>query len=145
WIAPEKFDERQDQILAGNLTADQPTPGDYLLYLASHGFSFGSPSNFVVNVSDSGIDNGTTTPNHFALYTLGDPTNLANSRIAYTRLVGTPNSGSTLAGCDGHGNLNSQIIGGYVPNGGIFAAAPHTDASGFRYGLGLAPFVKMGS
>src|SRR5262249_13983659 len=54
WIAPEKFDERQDQILAGNLTADQPTPGDYLLYLASHGFSFGSPSNFVVNVSDSG-------------------------------------------------------------------------------------------
>jgi hypothetical protein len=34
---------------------------------------------------------------------------------------------------------------GYVPTGGIFAAAPHADASGFRYGLGIAPFVKLGS
>jgi hypothetical protein len=32
----------------------------------------------------------------------------------YARLEGTANSGSTLQGCDGHGNLNAHIIGGYV-------------------------------
>ena len=102
-------------------------------------------STFGVNISDSGVDNATTTPNHFGLYRLGDPTSPANSRIVYNRLEGTPNGGSTLQGCDGHGNLNTHIIGGYVPTGGIFGAFPHADAAGFRYGLGVAPFVKIGS
>ena len=142
---PTKRDERQNQIIAGNLTGSSPTPGDYLAYLLAHGFTFGSTSTFGVNVSDSGVDNATTTPNHFGLYRLGDPTVPANSRVVYNRLEGTPNGGSTLQGCDGHGNLNTHIVGGYVPTGGIFAAFPHADASGFRYGLGVAPFVKFGS
>ena len=145
WVEPKKMDERQNQIMAGNLTGNAPTPGNYLLYLASHGFTFNTPSSFGVNLSDSGVDNATTTPNHFALYTLGDPTSPANSRIVYNRLEGTPNAGSTLQGCDGHGNLNSHVIGGYVPTGGIFGAFPHADAAGFRYDLGIAPFVKIGS
>src|SRR4030095_11300517 len=106
-------------------------------------------STFGVNLSDSGIDNATTTPNHFALYRIGDPTVPANSRIIYNRLIGTPNPGSTLQGCDGDGNENSHIIGGYVPTGTVggvnFGAAPHADASGFRYGLGVLAFVKVGS
>src|SRR6185503_6728368 len=74
----------------------------------------------------------------------------ANSRMVYSRLVGTPTGpGSTLQACDGHGNLNTHIIGGYVPTGTVggvnFGAAPHADASGFRYGLGVFPFVKVGS
>jgi hypothetical protein len=36
-----------------------------------------------------------------------------------------------------------------VPTGTVggvnFSAAPHADASGFRWGLGTAPFVKIGS
>ncbi len=144
WTTPVKLDERQDQIMAGNLTGSSPTPGNYLNYLAAHGFTFSSPSTFGVNVSDSGVDNATTTPNHFALYTLGNPIP-ANSRVVYNRLEGTPHAGSTLQGCDGHGNLNTHIIGGYVPTGGIFAAFPHADGAGFRYGLGIAPFVKVGS
>ena len=145
WSMPLKLDERQDQIIAGNLTGSSPIPGDYLAYLSAHGFSFSTPSTFGVNVSDSGIDNGTSTPNHFGLYKLGDPTSPANSRVIYNRLEGTPNGGSTLQGCDGHGNLNTHIVGGYVPTGGIFGSFPHADASGFRYGLGVAPFVKLGS
>ncbi|MGI9107852.1 MAG: S8 family serine peptidase [Pyrinomonadaceae bacterium] len=148
WAMPKKLDERQNQIIAGNLTGDAPTPGDYLAYLAGKGFSF-SAANFGVNVSDSGLDNATTTPNHFALYTLGDAANAANSRVVYSRLEGRANVGSTLQGCDGHGNINTHIIGGYVPTGTIngvnFSAAPHADAQGFRYGLGVAPFVKLGS
>ena len=151
WITPKKRDERQDIVMTGNLTGNPavPTPMNYLTYLAGKGFSTTTTAGFAVNLSDSGIDNATTTPNHFALYRAGDPTVAANSRIIYNRLIGTPNAGSTLQGCDGHGNENSHIIGGYVPTGTVggvnFGAAPHADASGFRWGLGLAPFVKIGS
>jgi subtilisin-like proprotein convertase family protein len=150
WNVPHKMDERQNMIIAGNLTGgNSPTPGDYLAYLASHGFTTATTS-FGVNISDSGVDNGSTTPNHFGLYALGNPTAPANSRIVYARVVGTPSGpGSTTQACDGHGNLNTHIIGGYVPTGTVggvnFGAAPHADAQGFRYGLGVLPFVKVGS
>jgi subtilisin-like proprotein convertase family protein len=151
WATPKKKDERQDIILTGSVTGNPavPTPMDYLAYLAGKGFSTSTTASFGVNLSDSGVDNATTTPNHFALYRVGDPTVPANSRIIYNRLQGTPNGGSTLQGCDGHGNENSHIIGGYVPTGTVggvnFGAAPHADASGFRWDLGIAPFVKIGS
>ena len=142
---PVKFDERQNWIISGSLT---PTPGDYLAYLTSHGFNLSSATTFGVNISDSGVDNGTALPNHFAFYLLGNPIP-ANSRIVYNRLEGTPNAGSTLQGCDGHGNLNAHIMSGYVPTGTVgtvnFGAFPHADAQGFRYGLGVAPFMKLGS
>src|SRR5262249_16696790 len=78
---------------------------------------------------------------HFALYTNGVTTN--GSRVIYNRLEGTPNQGSTLEGCDGHGNINAHIIAGYIPSG--LNQFPHVDADGFRYGLGIAPYVKIGS
>jgi len=137
-----KFDERQDQIMAGNLTGNAPSGPGYLAWLASKGFTqaqFDS-SSFVVDVTDSGIDNGTTSPGHFALYKQGNPGGL--SRVAYNRLEGSANPGSTLSGCDGHGNLNSHIIGGYVATP---TNATHADSSGFLYGLGVCPFVKVGS
>jgi subtilisin-like proprotein convertase family protein len=146
WITPVKLDERQDIIITGNVSGTPaiPVPGDYLAYLAGKGFTFSSPTSFAVNISDSGIDNATQTPNHFALYTLGDPSTPSNSRIIYNRLLGTPNAGSTLQGCDGHGNLNTHIIGGYVPNS-LIGTFPHSDAAGFRWGLGVMPNVKIGS
>lgn len=136
------MDERQDQIMAGNLTGNVPTGAGYLAWLASKGFSQAqfAASGFVVDVSDSGIDNGSVAPGHFGLYQAGDPAQ--GSRVAYTRLEGTANSGSTLQGCDGHGNLNSHIIAGFNDRAAGF---PHTDASGFHYGLGVCPFVKVGS
>ncbi|HEY6803935.1 MAG TPA: S8 family serine peptidase [Pyrinomonadaceae bacterium] len=149
WNMPHRMDERQDQIIAGNITGSGPSTGDYLSYLSSKGFTTTTTS-FGVNISDSGIDNGSTTPNHFGLYALGNPTSAANSRVIYARVVGTPSGpGSTTQACDGHGNLNTHIISGYVPTGTVggvnFGAAPHADAQGFRYGLGVLPFVKVGS
>ncbi|HXD33941.1 MAG TPA: S8 family serine peptidase, partial [Pyrinomonadaceae bacterium] len=149
WSTPHRMDERQDMIIAGQLTGSGPTVGDYLAYLAGKGFTTTTTS-FGVNVSDSGVDNGSTTPNHFALYALGNPTAPANSRVVYARVVGTPSGpGSTTQGCDGHGNLNTHVIGGYVPTGTVggvnFGVAPHADASGFRYDLGVFPYVKVGS
>jgi hypothetical protein len=137
----KRRDERQGQIMAGNLTGNVPSGPGYLAWLASKGFTQAQfdASGFVVDVSDSGIDNGTTNVGHFGLYTTGTPG--LGSRVAYSRLEGTPNSGSTLQGCDGHGNLNAHIIGGFND----FNTAPHLDSAGYHYGLGICPFVKVGS
>ncbi len=141
WVEPRKRDERQDMIVSGNLTGSAPSGAGYLGWLASKGFTQAqfTASGFGVDVTDSGVDDGTQLPNHFGLYVAGDVT--GTSRVVYNRLEGTPNSGSTIQGCDGHGNLNSHIIGGYSD----LTGAPFQDAEGFRYGLGVAPFVKVGS
>lgn len=138
---PKKVCERQDQIVAGNLSGNTPTGPGYLAWLESRGFTQAqfTASGFVVDVSDSGIDNGTENPNHFGLYVTGnvnDP-----SRVVYNILQGTPNRGSTLEGCDGHGNINAHIVMGYDDGTGF----PYADGSGFHYGLGVCPFVYVGS
>ncbi|HEX4342740.1 MAG TPA: S8 family serine peptidase, partial [Verrucomicrobiae bacterium] len=137
------LDERQDQIVAGNLSISTGLPNGpgYLPWLASKGFNQAQFTNsgFVVNVSDSGLDNGSTTPGHFEFYQFGNPD--LPSRVVYARLEGTSNANSTVQGCDGHGNLNSHIIAGYCD----MTNFPHTDSVGYRYGLGVCPFVKLGS
>jgi hypothetical protein len=140
YATPGKLCERQDQIVAGNLTGNVPSGPGYLAWLQSHGFSQSQFGSFSVDVSDSGIDDGTTHPNHFGLYADGI-INGTNSRVIYNRLEGKPNPGSTLAGCDGHGNINAHIVAGY-DNGSGF---PFEDTAGFHYGLGVCPFVSLGS
>jgi hypothetical protein len=136
-----RLGERQGQILAGNLSGTKPLGPGYLAWLESKGFSQAqfAMSGFVVDVADSGIDTGTTTPNHFGLYSLGRMG--SPSRVAYSSLEGTPNASSTLAGCDGHGTLNAHIIAGYNEQAGF----PFVDGAGYGYGLGICPFVKVGA
>jgi hypothetical protein len=138
----QKFDERQDQIVAGNLTGTAPSGPGYLAWLASKGFTLAQFTNsgFAADITDSGLDNGTTSPGHAGLYTSGLVP--GSSRVIYNRLEGSPNSGSTIQGCDGHGTLNSHIIMGYDDQA---AAFPHADAAGYHYGLGVCPFIKIGS
>jgi hypothetical protein len=136
-----KFCERQDQIIAGNLSGNVPNGAGYLTWLGSKGFTQAqfTSSAFAVDVTDSGIDNGSTLPGHFGLYASG--TKASGSRVAYSRLEGSGNPGSTTQGCDGHGNLNAHIIGGYDNLSGF----PFADASGYHFGLGVCPFVRVGS
>lgn len=137
-----KFDERQNIIMSGQIDAQNaPTGPGYLAWLTARGFTQAqfTASGFGVDVTDSGLDNGTSTPNHFGFYVGGSV--LSSSRVVYNRLEGRANYGSSLAGCDGHGTINGHIIGGYNNR----TASPHTDSSGFNYGLGVAPFVKLGS
>ena len=142
YFTPHKLDERQDQIVAGNLSGNLPSGPGYLAWLAGKGFTQAQFTNsgFVVDMSDSGIDNGTTRPGHFGLYPLGVTTQ--TSRVAYVKLQGTPNPGSTLEGTDGHGTLNTHVVAGYDNYSNAF---PHTDSAGYFYGLGVCPFVKVGS
>ena len=141
YVQPKLRDERQDQIVAGNLAGTVPSGPGYLAWLASKGFTQAQfdASGFVVDVADSGIDNGTTSPGHFGLYRNGDPSQ--SSRVAYNRVEGTLHPGGTLAGCDGHGTLNTHIIGNYD----AYTGFQHRDSAGYSYGIGVCPFVKVGS
>lgn len=140
FLEPRLTDERQAMILAGVLSGGNPA-GGYLGQLATWGFTQSqfTASGFVVDVTDSGIDNGTTSPNHFGLFVGG--TLPGTSRVVYQRLEGTPNAGSTLTGAAGHGTLDAHILGGFNdrPN------TPHLDGGGYHFGTGVAPFVRMGA
>lgn len=138
---PKKCDERQDQIMAGNLSGNLPSGPGYLSWLASKGFTQAQfdASGFVVDVADAGLDNGTKTPGNFGFYVSGDTAQ--SNRLAYARIEGQEHPGGTLAGCDGHGALNAHIIANYDG----YAGPQHQDASGYSYGVGVCPFVKIGS
>lgn len=146
------LDESQATVLAGRLTGNVATPGNYLTQLANWGFTQNQfdTSNFVVDVSDQGVDDGTTTPNNFSLYRNGSKAQ--GSRLVYRVTAGTAGSDAGR-GVRGHGNIDVSIIGGFVPNTSVTVggntttttAFPHADANQFRYGLGIAPFVKLGN
>lgn len=135
WNAPQMMDERSSQILAGNLTSDSKSvtgPG-YMNWLASQGFT--SKFNFAIDVSDSGVDRGSTSADSLHPDFLD-----ANrqSRLLYARDFTSELDPSDY---DGHGTINMSIAGG----ANVSAAQGMRDADGFNYGLGVAPFVMLGS
>lgn len=141
YVIPRLRDEKQGQIVAGALSGGSPTGPGYLSFLSAKGFTQAqfTSSGFAVDVSDSGLDDGTTAPNHFGLYV--DGVLGGSSRVIYNRLEGFPLGGGEIRGCDGHGTINAHIVAGFSDLSGF----PHEDADGYNYGLGIAPFVKVGS
>jgi len=87
---PQLHDERQDMIISGHIIGNAPSGPGYLAWLTSKGFAQTqfTASGFAVDVTDSGIDNGTTSPNHFGLYV--DGVRPGTSRVAYNRLEVRP-------------------------------------------------------
>ncbi|MFL6216196.1 MAG: S8 family serine peptidase [Blastocatellia bacterium] len=117
-----KLDEAQGQIVAGNLSGNAPIGPGYLSWLASKGFTSSQFTTFAVNVADD-------------TYTLAGHPDLPSTRVAFTN---NPTNQTGVLG--GHGFLNAHIIGGF--NNGTGASVE--DASGFNYGLGIAPFARVG-
>ncbi|MFO1303290.1 MAG: FG-GAP-like repeat-containing protein [Burkholderiales bacterium] len=168
YVEPTRRDERQGLIMAGQLTGNGPTPGNYFTQLTNWGFTQTqfTTSGFAVDVTDDGAEinpaaglpaantvAGPVNTNHFVFYLNGDrPIGAANpigtSRYVYKGLFGTVGTDGGL-GNSGHGQLNMSIVGGYVPTGNVggvdFGVLPHADASGYRFGLGIAPFVRLGN
>ncbi|NCY22866.1 hypothetical protein EBX31_13045, partial [bacterium] len=143
YTTPKMMCERQAIIMTGQLNGNVPVLGSgYLAWLTAKGFTQAQfdASGLVVDVTDSPIDNGTVSPNHFALYKDGTIVNSSPSRVVYNRLEGTANTGSTTQAQDGHGNLNAHIIGGQVN----LTTSPHVDSSGYHFGMGICPYVKLG-
>ena len=122
WSPRRRLDEAQGQIVAGNLSGTSPSGPGYLSWLASKGFNSSQFGSFAVNV----VDDAPTLTGH---------PDLPNSRIAFQN---NPTSQTGAQG--GHGFLNAHIVGGF--NNGTGSA--FEDASGFNYGLGIAPWARVG-
>jgi subtilisin-like proprotein convertase family protein len=140
-VKPELLDERQDQILANNITPPGPTgPG----YLGFHdALPIGSGTfGFTVDVTDEGLESGTTATTHPDFHQGGV---IANpSRITYVNNWTTdvaPNPGQD---CGGHGTINAGIVAGFDNSTGSSGTGAVEDAEGFNYGLGVAPRARVG-
>ena len=139
WIEPatetRTFDERQDQIIAGNFAGTQLSAPRYLGWLHSRGLDV--PPDFIIDLADSGIDQGILDPDvlHKAFL---DPTGVP--RIAYARFLGADGQTGDLDDTTGHGTLNASIIAGYTES----TARPDVDTDGYALALGVAPFSRLG-
>jgi len=136
-LEARKFDEAQGQIMAANLNAagTQPTGPGYLAWLQAQGFPGANPFSFSVDVTDDGVDRGSTTDVNDEFKVNGPG---GASRVTYNNNY----SGDALAdGRAGHGNINASIIGGY----NNLTGTAYEDASGYQYGLGIAPWVRIGN
>jgi Subtilase family len=120
--SPIRMDEAQGQIVAGNLRGSSPSGPGYLAWLASKGFNSSQFRSFAVNVVDDA-------------YSLTGHPDLPSSRIAFQN-----NPTGQTGPLPGHGFLNAHIIGGF--NSGTGSA--FEDARGFNYGLGIAPWARVG-
>ena len=129
-------DEVQNQILVGDLTSDNSGPAmtGYADFLSEKGFPTTPSSYPIVDVTDDGIGNGSTLS--------GDPTfhesgSLSNpTRLSY---VANCTSESNGEGIDGHGHLNTSIVGGFESRVGF----PYIDPDGFIRTQGVNPFARI--
>ncbi|MCA0350836.1 MAG: S8 family serine peptidase [Chloroflexi bacterium] len=141
WSAPELLDEVQNQLVAGNITVDvnsqahEPSGPGYLAWLASKGFSTDPADYPIVNLVDSGLDQGSPTtglsPDFYQLGSTANPSRI----VAMNNCTRNPDTSDV----DGHGTLNAGIIAGYNAQTG----APYVDAAGYSLGLGVAPYGRL--
>lgn len=139
WMKPEKFDEAQNVIIAGNIVSTTegvvPRNPGYLAWLDSKGFPTNPARYPVIDVVDDGIDIGEEdNVLHPDFYELGDTQN--PDRLVY---IGNCTSDYNGNGVGGHGNINVGIVGSYTNMTGTF----HTDSRGYRIGLGVSPYGRL--
>jgi len=136
------MDEKQDIILTGDFTPS-PASVDYLQFLIDHGFSQDPNAYPIVDLTDSTIDEGGTGVTvldtaDVKLHIDGDGSQPV--RVAYFHnCSSTPDD--QVGAIDGHGSLNAGIIAGYDQRTG----SPYQDSDGHQLGLGVNPFVRVGS
>lgn len=136
------MDEKQGLLLTGDM-APGPASVSYLQFLLDRGFSQDASDYPVVDVTDSTIDEGGSgvtvlnTADRF-LHVGGDLAQPA--RVShFTNCSSRPDS--AVGAYDGHGSLNAGIIAGFDQSTGY----PYQDGDGQRLGLGINPFVRVGS
>jgi uncharacterized repeat protein (TIGR01451 family) len=133
----QKLDEVQGQIMAGNLNVagTQPAGPGYLNWLVNTmGFTTTASDYPIVDVTDDGIDDGSSTPRHPDFWTFGLTTTV--DRLIYNV---DWTSDPLPDGKAGHGNLNASIVVGYNNRTGF----PYEDGNGYNYGLGINPFGRV--
>jgi hypothetical protein len=136
WSTPQMLDERQDLIVAGSfIGVNGLAPPGYLNWL--HSKHLDSTPDFIVDVSDSGIDQGVLDP---AVLHKDFLNQAGLARVVYARLLGQNVIEGFINDTSGHGTLNAGIVGGY----NAIPSFPYLDSGGYSLGLGVHPFVKLG-
>jgi Subtilase family len=143
WSPMRLMDESADQIVAGSLKLDtvnniqvsRPTGPGYLAFLNSLGFN--STFDFSVDFSDTGLDVGSADASKIHPDFLDAS---GASRVAYLHDFTATAGANPTHDALGHGTINASLMGGYNNKTGTAFA----DDSGFRYGLGIAPFARIG-
>lgn len=125
-------DERSAQIVAGNLTPDQtqPTGPGYMSWLTAAGLD--AQSDFVVDVTDSGLDRGSIAASQLNPCFLDSA---LQSRVAYSLNYATDGFKDDRTG---HGTLVASVASGR-------GSTSREDAPGYMYGLGVDPYAQLGS
>jgi len=138
YAPPHISDERQGQIMAGNLTLDAgktvPNGANYLQWLQSQGVPTSSAAYPIIAIVDDGIEDGDDTPINPEFFELGSTSN--PDRLV-ANINCTPDANAN--GVAGHGTLNAGIALGYNDGNGVNSR----DAGNYRYGLGIAPFTRF--
>jgi hypothetical protein len=128
---PHLLDERSDQIVASNVTADrtQPSGPGYLDWLSV--LHLNTQPDFCIDIADTGLDRGSILPERLH----PDFLDLSgNSRVSY--MTDYVHDGQ-LDDRRGHGTIVASIAAGNK-NGGI------SDELGYSLGLGVSPTALIG-
>jgi subtilisin-like proprotein convertase family protein len=136
---PRLLDERAAQIVGGNLTGEVPSGTGYLSFLSGEGFP-AATFDFVIDITDEGLDNGQVPGAHPDFFASGNPAN--PTRIAYQHDF---TSDPDARDCGGHGTNVASIAAGYNDGTDSSGSDAVEDANGFNYGLGIAPRSKVGA
>jgi subtilisin-like proprotein convertase family protein len=136
---PHLLDERAAQIVGGNLTGEVPSGTGYLSFLSGEGFP-AATFDFVIDVTDEGLDNGLVPGAHPDFFESGNTAN--PTRIAYQHDF---TSDPDARDCGGHGTNVASIAAGYNDGTDSSGSDAAEDASGFNYGLGIAPRATVGA
>jgi subtilisin-like proprotein convertase family protein len=130
-------DEKQGQIVAGHFNGSftGPSAPGYKAFLDGKGFPTDPNAYPIVGLSDDGVGNGSTTNG------AGDPTftklgDGTTSRIAFVKNCTSNPLGN---GVDGHGHINTSIVGGYD----VRTGDPYQDVDGYQRGMGMNPYGRM--
>lgn len=134
-------DEVQAQIIRGYFNAGNtgPQSAGYLPWLNALGFSTNPADYPIVDISDDGVGNRTTTPGDPTLHELGSTSN--PSRLVFNQTCGSAATNGTI---DGHGHINTNIVGGYDVR--TNATTPGARFPGeYQRGQGMNPYARLGS
>ena len=138
FLPRERTDEVQNQIVAGNFNGDQSGPSGtgYLAWLSSRGFSTSTSEYPTVVIVDDGVGDGTVTSGDPTLHEGGDISN--PTRLQFVTSCHSDPGGE---GNEGHGHINTSIVGGFDTRSGF----PFQDPDGFLRGLGVNPWASLAS
>ena len=138
--SPGLADERAAQIGRATSAVFRPSAPDYLGWLVDPArFPSETTFDFAIDVTDEGLDGGVSPPAHSDFRIQGS--GVGASRVAYLRNYSSDSGVDAAKDCGGHGTNVASIAAGYNSAGGLTAE----EASGFNYGLGVAPFALVGA